>query len=266
MLDRRAKELDERERLLQEREKQLEENAGAATNPREPNWPPCLPKKFVYQNFEEDIPEEVRSRVKLTYYHMFAVAILSLYNMFCGLVALIVDGAFGDMITACVLVLIINLLVFFTYRRLYEASRVGSSLAYGIFLLGMIAEFIIDVAGAIGWKGSGFFGIRWATVLFDDECKATGIMCIVGGIMWILSGLFDAFLFIIVRNSFSKAGGMKAFKEQASKRAAKGAVDFIREHPEEAKKAGKAAVNYAKENPEVFKSAASAAVSAARDD
>ena len=85
---RRAEELDERERELNAREaalKRLEANpGGAAADPRAPNWPPCLPKKWVYQNFELDIPESVRSRVKMTYYHMFGllqIIILSLCNV-----------------------------------------------------------------------------------------------------------------------------------------------------------------------------------------
>ena len=74
---RRAEELDERERELNAREanlRRLEANPAAGNaDPRAPNWPPCLPKKWVYQNFELDIPESVRSRVKLTYYHMFGL-------------------------------------------------------------------------------------------------------------------------------------------------------------------------------------------------
>jgi len=273
MLNRRAKELDERERQLNAREKnakQLEENSGNApeeVDPRAPNWPPFLPKKWVYQNFELDIPAEVRPRVKMTYYHMFAIAILTLYNMLCGLAALFSygGGALGDMIISCVLVVVVNCLVFFVYRRLYKACRVGSSLAYGIFLGGMIVEIIIDVLGALGWSGSGFIGIKWCCDLFKEECKVVGAMAVINGILWICSGLFDVFLFITIRNSFKKAGGMKAFKDQAASRATKGAVDFIKKHPDEAKKAGKAAVDYAKENPEVVKAAASTAVSAASE-
>jgi len=271
MLDRRARELDERERQLQAREKNakmLEEGQEPKEeDPRAPNWPPFLPKKWVYQNFELDIPVEVRSRVKMTYYHMFAVTGMVLYNMFCGICTLFGYGAkaLGDMIISCILVVIVPCLVFFTYRRLYKASRVGSSLAYGIFLGGMILEIIVDCVGALGWNGSGFLGIKWCCDLFAEECKVTGGMCVINSILWIISGIFDVFLFITVRNSFHKAGGMQAFKAQAASRATKGVVDFVKEHPDEAKKAGKAAVNYAKENPEVFKTAASTAVSAASE-
>jgi len=268
MLDRRAKELDERERQLLERErhaKEIEENAGngaaAEPDPRAPNWPPCLPKKWVYQNFEEDIPVEVRSRVKMTYYHMFAIAVLCLYNMFTGLMALILAGKLGDFIVSCVLVIIVPALVFFTYRRLYKASRVGSSLAYGIFLVGMIVEIIFDVLGGLGWSGTGFFGIKWACDFYDDDKSFLGTLAVINGILWILSGLFDVFLFIAVRTAFTKAGGMAAFKSQAATRAGQGVVDFVKSHPEEAKKAGKAAVNYARENPDVVKSVASTAAS-----
>jgi len=268
MLARRAKELDERERQLNLREKnakELEENAQKQEDPRAPNWPPCLPKKFVYQDFEVDIPQEVRARVKMTYYHMFAVAVMVLYNMLCGIVVLIVAAALGDFIVACVLVVIVVALVFFTYRRLYKASRVGSSLAYGIFLAGMIIEIIIDIVGALGWSGTGFYGIKWCCDLFRDGNKGTGIMCVINAILWILSALFDIFLFFDVRHNFNKAGGMKALKQQAASRATTGVINFVKEHPDEAKKAGKAAVNYAKENPDVIKSAASTAASAARE-
>jgi len=270
MLDRRARELDERERELNAREahaRQLEANIQeGGVNPRAPNWPPCLPKKWVYQDFEVDIPEAVRSRVKLTYYHMFAILILLLYNMLCGVFALILDAMLGDMIISCFLVIFVSCIVFFTYRRLYNASRVGSSLSYGIFLVGMIVEIIIDILGAIGWGSSGFLGIKNGIDLIKDECKLTGIMCIAGGVAWILSFLFDVFLFITVRNSFNAAGGLKAFRKQAVSETGKAVVGFVREHPEEAKKAGqavgKAAVDYARENPDVVREVA---VSAARE-
>lgn len=82
MLDRRARELDARERALSRREaeaRQLEEDARRAAadapgpDPRAPNWPPCFPKKLVYQDFEVDIPVEVRPRVKMSYYHVLGL-------------------------------------------------------------------------------------------------------------------------------------------------------------------------------------------------
>lgn len=85
MLDRRARELDARERELSRREaeaRQMEEDArrtaaeagtGSAPDPRAPNWPPCFPKKLVYQDFEVDIPAEVRPRVRMSYYHVLGL-------------------------------------------------------------------------------------------------------------------------------------------------------------------------------------------------
>jgi len=276
MLDRRARELDARERELNAREAQLEAGEAAQANqpdPRAPNWPPCLPKKFVYQNFELDIPESVRSRVKMTYYHMFAVVILLLYNMVCGFFALISDFAefLGDMIISCVLVVVVTLVVFFTYRRLYKACRLGSSFAYGIFLVGMIVELIFDALGALGWSNTGFLGFKNALTLYKGENphKLAGTLCLVNACMWILSFIFDLLLFIVVRRSFKKAGGLKAFKKQAIDETGKAVIGYAREHPEEAKEAGravgKAAVDYAKENPDVVREVGRGAVSAARE-
>jgi len=275
MLDRRARELDERERQLNAREahaRELEAAAEKAANPRPNNWPPFLPKKmqFCHQNFEVDIPIALRSRVKMAYYHFYAVVILLVYNMFSGLVAMFSGTKYIlDMILACIILVLVTCIVFFVYRRLYAASRVGSSFSYGIFLCGMILECIIDLMGAIGINGSGFLGFLNGIKLFGDDKKVGGTMCIIGGCLWSVSLIFDIFLFITVRNSFIRAGGLKAFKKQAADETGKAVVGYIREHPEEAKEAGRAvgqaAVSYARENPEVLREVGRGAVSAATE-
>ena len=298
MLERRAKELEQRERELEERERRARKRetdallaSEGANDPRAPNWPPCLPKKFLYQDFEVDIPAEVRSRVKLTYYHTFgllllhflshaetattatshecvdetAQAVMLLYNMICGLAVMFaVDAsALGDMVVACVLVLVLSALSFFSYRQLYKAARTGSTLAYGIFLCGMALEILLNAVGALGWPGSGFLGIVRAVQVMGKEKTVVGLMCLFNGIFWGLSAVFGTYMLIHVRVDFSRAGGLKAFKKQAAEKAVKGTVNFVKEHPDAAKKAGKAAYNYARENPEVFKEAAKGAASAA---
>jgi len=201
----------------------------------------------------------------MAYYHMFAVCILLLYNMLCGLFALFC-GYLGDMIISCLVLLIGTAIVFFTYRRLYNASRVGSSFSYGIFLLGMIFEIIIDIMGMIGWSNTGFLGLKNGIDLMHDDKKFVGTMCVINGILWIVSLGFDVFMFFTVRQSFKKAGGMDAFKKQAADKTGKAVVGYIKEHPDQAKEAGKAvgkaAVDYARENPDV---ARDIAVSAARE-
>jgi len=280
MLERRARELDERERELNAREarearaKQLEANqphAAPAADPRAPNWPPFLPKKLVYQNFELDIPDALRSRVKLTYYHMFAVVILLLYNMACGLFAMFAyfKEFLGSMIVSCILVVVMTALVFFTYRRLYKASRVGSSLAYGFFLGGMIVELLFDISAAVGWQGSGFLGFESAIVLYQEDHSVVGTMCIINGCLWALSLIFDIFLFITVRNSFKKAGGLKALRKEAVDKTGNAIVGLVKEHPDEAKEAGRAigaaAVDYARENPDVIVDAGRSAMTPDRE-
>ena len=83
--NRRLAELEERERAVAERERQVAEEQRSADKKMEtaqkaleaqadearhaPNWPPCFPKKLVYQNFEEEIPPTIRTRVEMAYWH-----------------------------------------------------------------------------------------------------------------------------------------------------------------------------------------------------
>jgi len=269
MLNRRAEELDARERALNAREANSRVEALAEEvppDPRAPNWPPCFPKKLVFQDFELDIPLAVRSRVRMTYYHLFAVMILLLLNMLCGIVTFFSDiKRLGDLILSCFWVVVVTLLVFFTYRKLYDASRIGSSLSYGIFLVGMFFEFLFDLSAATGFSGSGFLGIWSGVLLLADDHKTAAAMNILNGCLWVLSFVFDIFLFIAVRKSFNDAGGLKAFRKQAVEESGKAVVGFIKDHPDQAKKAGKAAVSYARENPDVVREVGRTAVSAASE-
>ena len=179
------------------------------------------------------------------------------------------DTDLGDMIISCLLMVLVPCLVFFTYRRLYKASRIGSSFAYGIFLVGMIFELIFDGVAALGWRNTGFLGIANGVRLMGEKEKLVGTMCIINGCLWILSFLFDLFLFITVRKSFNNAGGIKAFRKEALDETGKAVVGFVKEHPEEAKEAGraigKATVDYARENPDVMREVGRGAMSAATE-
>ena len=187
--------------------------------------------------------------------------------MVCGLAVMFgADGsALGDMVVACVMVLVLSALAFFAYRQLYKAARTGSSLAYGIFMACMAVEILVGALAALGWPGTGFLGIKRAIEMFAKKKRAIGFMCLVDGLLWAAAAAVGIFLLIRIRVNFAHAGGLKAFKAQAAERAATGAVNFAREHPDAAKKAGKAAVNYARENPDLVREAARGAASAARE-
>ena len=96
--ERRLADLEARERAVEERERKVAQdqtradqkmqqadqalaNGGAGSKPA-PNWPPCLPKKIVYQNFSEEIPDIVRTRVRLAYYHFLGLQSLSSPSLF----------------------------------------------------------------------------------------------------------------------------------------------------------------------------------------
>lgn len=196
-----------------------------------------------------------------------AQGILLLFNMLCGLAVMFgADvSALGDMIVACVMVVVVSALAFFGYRQLYKAARTGSSLAYGVFMACMVVEIVVGALAALGWPGTGFLGIKRAVEMFAKKKKAVGFMCLADGLLWAAATAVGVFLLIRIRVNFARAGGMKAFKAQAAERATTGAINFAKEHPDAAKKAGKAAVNYARENPEVFKEAAKGAASAVRE-
>lgn len=91
---RRMAELEERERAVAERERQVAEEQRRADRKMEtaqkaleaqadearhaPNWPPCFPRKLVYQNFEEEIPPTIRTRVEMAYWHSLGLCFPSL--------------------------------------------------------------------------------------------------------------------------------------------------------------------------------------------
>jgi len=268
-LDAREADLDAREAALAAAEAEADRNlhsaqeaqkkAAASVNPRKPNWPPCFPRKLVYINFEEDIPEILRVRVELVFYHLYVTLGLLVLNIACTIGLLWVDGdAFHDLIQACIYAPLILIMDFLVFRQLYKAARLGKSLAYFVFFIGFTIEIIVGVIAVIGAKGSGFGGLIWCIKAFGkDGNKAVGVMCLINFILWGLSTAFCIYTWIHTRVNFHQAGGLEALKRQAAEAAAHGAVNFARENPDLVKKAGTAAVDYAKEHPEQASEAAS---------
>jgi len=279
--ERRLADLEARERAVEERERKVAQdqtradqkmqqanqalaNGGAGSKPA-PNWPPCLPKKIVYQNFSEEIPDIVRTRVRLAYYHFLVMLVVLLYNVVCAVACMVAVSAeaIGDLILACVYIPFLGAMFFFVFRRLYKASKSGSSLSYFLFYIFFTIEIIIAILAVIGPKRSGLMGIIWTVEAFGEEGnKSVGIMCVINSILWLLSAGFMIYLWIHTRVNFQKAGGIKAMRKQAVEKATFGVVKAAKDHPDAAKKVGEAAVDYARENPEVVRDAASVAYDA----
>jgi len=284
--ERRLADLEARERAVAERERKVAqdqnqadqkmqaaakamENAGTAEKPA-PNWPPCLPKKIAYIDFQAEIPDILRTRVRMAYAHFIVSLVLLLYNVVCALATLFaVDGsAIGDVILSCVYLPFLGGLNFIVFRRLYKACKSGSSLSYFLFFIGFTIEIIVGILAVVGPKQSGFMGIIWTVAGFKEETgnKAVGVMCLVNSILWLLSVAFMIYLWIHTRVNFQQAGGIKAMRKQALEKATFGVVKAAKDHPDAAKKVGKAAVDYARENPDVVKEAATFAYSSTHDD
>jgi len=195
----------------------------------------------MYQDFVVDIPEEVRGPVKMAYVHTLAHDILLIYNLVCAIFCMFIDAdAISDLILACIFCPFLAIINFLIYRRLYNAGRTGSSLSYGLFIAGTVAEIIIGVIAVVGWNGSGFMGIRWCIKAFK-ESKFVGGMTLINAILWGVFTGFCVFMFIRIRVEFKKAGGMEALRAQAVEKATLGAVKAAKENPEAAKEIGKAA-------------------------
>jgi len=274
--ERRLADLEARERAVAERERQVAQeerqaeqkmqaanNAMASSKPA-PNWPPCLPKKIVYMNFREEIPDELRPRVRMAYIHFIVTLVILLYNVICAAACMAVDAtAIGDLILACVYVPFLGAMFFIVFRRLYKASKSGSSLSYFLFYIGFTIEIIIAIVATVGPPKGGLIGIIWTVQAFKAEDKqSVGFMCLVCSILWGANAGFMIYLWIHTRVSFKRAGGLKAVRKQAVEKATFGVVKAAKEHPDAAKKVGQAAVDYARENPDVVKDAASAAYGA----
>jgi len=271
--ERRLADLEARERAVEERERRVQaqsqaQAAAAPSDKPEPNWPPCLPKKVVYQNFSEEIPDIVRLRVRMVYYHFLASLIVLLYNVVCAISCMVAvsASAIGDLILACVYIPFLGALYFFVFRRLYKAAKSGQSLSYFLFFIGFTVEIVIAIIALVGPQKGGFMGILWTVEAFGEEGnKTVGFMCLVDAILWGVSAGFMIYLWIHIRVNFQQAGGIKAMRQQALEKATFGVVKAAKEHPDAAKKVGKAAVKYARENPDVIEEAAGAAYSATTD-
>jgi len=284
--ERRLADLEARERAVAERERRLEQDERQANQKMEaasqamakaasvdkpaPNWPPCLPKKIAYINFKEEIPDILRTRVRMAYIHFLATFVLLIYNIVCAISTLIAveASAIGDLILSCVYLPFLSGLFFIVFRRLYKACKSGSSLSYFLFFIGFTIEIIIGIIAVVGPKQGGFMGIIWTVAAFkkDEGNNAVGIMCLVNSILWLASVGFMIYLWIHTRVNFSQAGGIKAVRKQAMEKATFGVVKAAKEHPDAAKKVGKAAADYARENPDVVRDAASAAYSASHEE
>jgi len=274
--ERRLADLEARERAVEERERKaaydqnqadmkMQQAAKAMENRKpEPNWPPCLPKKIIYQNFTEEIPAGIRLRVRMAYIRFLVFLVILLYNLVCAIACLACGAeAVGDIILACIYIPFLTGLSFFVYRRLYKAAKAGNSLSYFLFFIGFTVEIIIGIVAVIGLPKSGLMGIGWTIKAFGkDGNKNVGIMCLINSILWGLSVGFMIYLWIHTRVNFQQAGGIKAMRKQALEKATFGVVKAAKDHPDAAKKVGQAAVDYARENPEVVREAASAAYSA----
>ena len=245
-LDRRERELNEREAALNRREQDLEaqklagesNNSGASAaammapiDPHAPNWP-RWPKPLVYQNFD-DVPAGLRRLVKCVYFNWMVDEVILLYNLVCALAVTFAGnaGAIGDIILAVIYLFGWSFLSFFIYRRLYKATISGKSLKYFMFFAGFAVQIVFDGFGVAGLRGSGFMGIFWTIKAFQENTFA-GFMCLACAILWGLTMAFCIYVWIHVRVIYKDAGGLRATKKEASKRATEKAVDFAKENPE----------------------------------
>ena len=101
--ERRLADLEARERAVAERERKvaqdqrqadekMQQAATAMQNSKPaPNWPPCLPKKIVYMDFQAEIPDILRTRCRMAYIHFlgllsnatsFIIIIIIIINIF----------------------------------------------------------------------------------------------------------------------------------------------------------------------------------------
>jgi len=279
--ERRLAELEARERAVSERERKVAQdkneadqkmqaanqamaNGGVSDKPA-PNWPPCLPKKIAYLDFKAEIPDLLRPRCRMVYYHFMVTLVVLIYNIVCAIACMVAVSAeaIGDLILACVFLPFLGAMYFIVFRRLYKACKSGSSLSYFLFFIGFTIEIILAIVALVGPKKGGFMGIIWTVAAFgEDGNKAVGFMCLVDAILWGCSAGFMIYLWIHIRVNFQQAGGIKAMRKQALEKATFGVVKAAKEHPDAAKKVGKAAVDYARENPDVVREAASAAYGA----
>jgi len=269
-LEARERAVAERERKVAQEQRQADEKIKQAATAMEntkpaPNWPPCLPKKIVYMDFQAEIPDILRTRCRMAYIHFLVQLVILIYNIVCAAACLSVEAAaIGDLILACVYLPFLGAMFFIVFRRLYKACKSGSSLSYFLFFIGFTIEIIIAIIAVVGPKRGGLIGIIWTVAAFStdedgESHKSVGFMCLVNSILWGLSAGFMIYLWIHTRVNFRQAGGIKAVRKQAVEKATFGVVKAAKEHPDAAKNVATAGVDYARENPDVVREAASAA-------
>lgn len=106
------------------------------------------------------------------------------------------------------------------YYCLYNAVRRNSSLQYAWFMLVCFCKFLLCVYASIGFTGSGFSGMWFATVVYSDNQTAGSIAYAVAA-MWILFSILN-FTLLSKVIQFYRSSGMSI--EKAKGEAVRGAA------------------------------------------
>ncbi|XP_047437492.1 secretory carrier membrane protein 2, like [Mugil cephalus] len=207
-LERKAAELDRKEQDLQNRTETGRTNTGAKEN----NWPP-LPKffpfkPFIYQNFEEDIPEEYRRICKRMYYLWMFHSVTLFLNLLACLAYFTADtAAYGVDFGLSILWFILFTPVAFIcwYRPVYKAFRSDSSFSFFFFFFVFffqVAVYIIQTVGIPGWGNSGWIS---SISMIGKNLSVAVVMMVVAG-FFTVNAVLGVILLKMVHSKYRRTG------------------------------------------------------------
>ena len=238
--DVRAKELDAKERALEERERKL------ASAERVPNWPALLPRKVVYQDFDQDIlSSTLRTKVQYVYYDTVGLSFSSppatqtlmhthhilmrgdatammatlLFNFACCTALTFGNyAALRDMVAAAAYAPLLSVGAFLVFRALYSAARTAKTLPFFLFYCGLAVETAVCLSGMLGWGGSGFAGLFWCVECLFKGRVFVASLCIMDVVLWTAHLTFCLFMWFSLKTDFDALGGLRMARREAAEK------------------------------------------------
>jgi len=248
-LNKREATLDARADILVDREKSL-------APARPPNWPPfsfCCIHPIIRHDIVGDIPEPVHRLIAWGWYAWHASVFALLWNFICMCAVLAERGAsaVADFFIGLILMILLTLMWFGTFRVLYDACRKAKP---SLFLFYLIL-FTVEICGlgyyCVGFPGTGAGGFFWMIKEFKHSL-AVGVMLLISFVFWCLLLGFSIWYWIWVRIHYKNAGGLQKAKAEMQASAWREAAN----HPELVAQG----VNFAASNPGLVAKGVRAAV------
>ena len=176
----------------------------------QPNWPRkcCCISPIVYHSIASEVPTDRVTFVTTCYYCYYFTIVMLIYNVVCGLVAMVSEEKqeisnddkanwLSHFIVTFVHCLGIGFAFFVWYFPIYQATSTFEAGKYKTAYLGLAVALIYDIFMTVGLVGYGGCGWLFALKTRDKKSETPFWMSLVMAILWTGQSLF--FIWIIYR-------------------------------------------------------------------